>query len=206
MKMMIERSFVILACTIFAGSLWGCAGRTYLMVDYRVPAASAQLKGQSVQLKIDDQRGTRTIFSPAAAHQFPAFNHRYSLAWIMPGKERILAGEYDLAALFRNSFEKRLKSMDAVVSDDATHGIVLAITLKKFTIDLQNRKWIADISYQATLTKPGHPAAIEQISGNAERLRVIGRKGADMVISEIFTDVVNGMDLEKLFQRANLIL
>lgn len=206
MKMKMWKSFIILACMSFAGSLWGCAGRTYLMVDYRVPTASEQLKGQAVQLQIDDQRGTKTIFSRTAAGQFPAFNDRYSLAWIMPDKERILAGEYDLAALFRNSFEKRLALMDAVVSNDNTPQTpVLAIKLNKFTIDMQGRKWVANVSYQAVLTKPGHPVAKEQINGNAERVRVIGRKGADMVISEIFTDTVNRMDLQKLFQRAELI-
>lgn len=204
--MKIWKSFIILACMFFAGSLWGCAGRTYLIVDYQVPMASEQLKGQTVQLQIDDQRGTKTIFSRTAADQFPSFNDRYSLAWIMPDKERILAGEYDLTTLFRNSFEKRLTLMDAAVSNDNTsQPPVLAITLQKFTIDLQGRKWVANVSYQAILTKPGHPAAKEQINGNAERVRVIGRKGADMVISEIFTDVVNRMDLQKLFQRAELI-
>jgi hypothetical protein len=168
--------------------------------------ASEQLKGQTVQLQIDDQRGTKTIFSRTAADQFPSFNDRYSLAWVMPDKERILAGEYDLTTLFRNSFEKRLALMDAAVSDDnIPQSPVLAITLKKFTIDLQGRKWVANISYQAILTKPGHPVVKEQINGNAERVRVVGRKGADVVISEIFTDVVNRVDLQNLFQRAELI-
>jgi hypothetical protein len=204
--MKIWRSLVILACIISAISFWGCAGRTYLMVDYQVPMASAQLKGQTVQLQIDDQRGTKTIFSRTAADQFPSFNDRYSLAWVMPDKERILAGEYDLTTLFRNSFEKRLALMDAAVSDDnIPQSPVLAITLKKFTIDLQGRKWVANISYQAILTKPGHPVVKEQINGNAERVRVVGRKGADVVISEIFTDVVNRVDLQNLFQRAELI-
>ena len=206
MRMKIWKSLVILTCIISIGSFWGCAGRNYLMVDYQVPMASEQLKGQTVQLQIDDQRGTKTIFTRTAADQFPLFKDRYSLAWIMPDKERILAGEYDLAALFRNSFEKRLALMDAAVSNDnAPQTPVLAIELKKFSIDLQGRKWVANVSYQAVLTKPGHPVAKEQINGNAERVRVIGRKGADVVISEIFTDTVNRMDLQKLFQRAELI-
>jgi hypothetical protein len=44
----------------------------------------------------------------------------------------------------------------------------------------------------------------ETVVGNAERINIIGRKGADTVISEIFTDMLNRVDIVKLFAQAKL--
>lgn len=207
MKLWKLKPCVIWTCLLTAIVLsGGCAGRGYLMLDYQLPMGSRQLEGQTVQLQIEDQRGAKAILSKAAAHQFEAFNDRFSLSWVMPDKERILVGEYDLETLFKNSFEKRLALSGAEISDGGTPQVpVLTIALKAFTIDLQGRKWIADVIYQATLSKPGQPEAKELVKGNAERIRVIGRKGADMVISEIFSDVVNRVDIHKMFQQVKLI-
>jgi hypothetical protein len=198
--------FFLFAGLIGLTVIWGCAGREYLIVDYIFPTETQQLRDQSVRLRIDDQRENRTIMAPSAAAHFQAFNDRYSLAWVTPDKGRILAGEHDLAALFKKAFKKRLALMGAVTSPE-THfqDPELAIALESFTIDLQGQKWVAEVGYTATLTQEGHPVTKEQIRGNAERIRIIGRKGADMVISDIFTDVVNRLDLVALFRRAELI-
>jgi len=206
MKFKYMQAWMALFGLIWMASLWGCADRSYLIVDYQVPAASRQLIGQTVRLRVEDQRGTANIMSENAAYQFRSFKDRYSLAWIMPDNERILAGEHDIAQLFLTAFEKRLASMGVAVTADANSQVPeLTIVLKEFSIDLQNHKWIANVGYEASLTNALHPTAKENIRGNAERIKVIGRKGADMVVSEIFTEVVNRVDLLKLFQRAKLV-
>ena len=186
---------------------WSCAGRTYLIVDYTVPEATQQLIHQTVRLRIEDQRENRMIMSPSAAAKFDAFEDRYSLAWVTPDKTRVLAGEHDLGALFRRSFEKRLMLLGAETAPDSdARAPELSIALQGFTIDLQKgMKWVAEVSYQATLTQEGHPVTSEQVRGSGERVRVIGRKGADMVISDIFTEVVNQLDMVALFRKAELI-
>ena len=186
--------------------IWSCAGRTYLIVDYTIPKTTQHLLDQSVRLRIDDQRKNRKIMSPSAAAQFQAFNNRYSLAWITPDKGRLLAGEHNLGALFKRAFEKRLVLMGAeTASERDDQAPELAIALEAFNIDLQGQKWVAEVAYLATLTQAGHPITREQIRGNAERIRIIGRKGADMVISDIFTEVVNRLDIAALFRKAELI-
>ena len=191
---------------IWLMSAWGCAGRAYLIVDYQVPAASQALQGKAVQLRIEDQRGKPNVMSPAAAYQFRDFRQRYSLAWVTPGKERILAGEHDLMALVKLAFEKRLSQLGlSIEGATASQPPVLTVALQEFTIDLQGRKWTATIDYEASLTQKDHPKAKERIRGNAERVRVIGRKGADMVVSDIFTEAVNRVNIEKLFQEAKII-
>lgn len=185
----------------------GCTGRYFLMVDYELPLASQQLKGKTVQLWIEDKRETQVIMSENARRQFKSFKDRYSLAWIMPNTERVLVGEHDLKLLFKTAFEKRLNLMGAdIVTERNSREPLLEIALESFSIDYKGRKWIADIGYRASLTKHGHPVTTrERIRGNAERVRIIGRKGADMVVSDIFTDAVNRLDMVKLFRKAQLM-
>jgi hypothetical protein len=194
------------ACLMSIVLLSGCAGRNYLLVDYQVPMDSKQLQGQTVRLQIADQRESKTMLSPDAAYQFPEFSGIFSLAWIMPDRERILAGEHLLEALFKATFTKRLAEMGIHTSDDPNSAVpVLTINLTHVHIDLQNRRWRTELAYDAVLTAKGHPIARENVHGNAERVRVIGRKGADTVLSEIFSDVVNRLDLIKLFRSAGLV-
>ena len=195
--------FVFLVSII---SFSGCAGRNYLIVDYQVPKTSHELDGQIVKLQVEDGRPSGSVLLPDAAYQFPEFSGIYSLAWIMPGQERILAGEHPLVELFKTVFEKRLAEQGvSTVSTSDARVPLLTITLKQFSLDLQNHKWMADLSYDAVLNQTGHPIARENVHGSAERVRIIGRKGADMVLSDIFSDVVNRLDFPKLFRNAKLI-
>ncbi len=197
---------VLLSGMICLMALWSCAGRAYLIVDYTIPKGSQQLNDQSVRLRIDDQRKDRNILAPSAADKFQAFDDRYSLAWVTPDKGRILAGEHDLEALFKRAFEKRLSLLGAATAPDSDlQSPELSIVLEELTVDLKGQKWISEVAYLATLTLEGHPITREQIRGTAERIRIIGRKGADMVLSDIFTEVINRLDVVTLFQKAELI-
>jgi hypothetical protein len=60
------------------------------------------------------------------------------------------------------------------------------------------------MSYEAKLIKDGTVLAAQIIEGEAERVKVMGRKEADTVTGEIFTDMVNRLDLSRLFQQAQL--
>jgi len=184
----------------------GCAARTYLMVDYHVPNASQDLKGQMVHLRVTDQRKDVSILTAGAANQFPEFSGVYSLAWIMPDQQRILAGEHHLLELFQTVFEKRLAELGGGMTDSTdAHTPVLTIVLKQISIDLQNHKWKANLNYDAVLSVEDRTLAKESIHGSAERVQIMGIKGADKMFSEIFSDVVNRLDLVKLFRNARLI-
>ncbi len=179
-----------------------CAGRSYLMVDYKVPGATQQLSGYACRLEIVDQRENPRILAPAAGYHFRDFRDSYSLAWVMPDNQRVLAGEQDLKELMRKTFSKRLEQMGAVIAHAGqTHLPLLTITLQQLRIDLKERQWSADLKYEAGLTQNGRLIAKEHVQGNAQRVRIVGRKGADTVLSDIFTDAVNRIDLAKLFKR-----
>lgn len=196
----------LFACVLCLALICSCAGREYLIVDYKTPAPTQELRDQVVRLLVEDRRENSRVMTPAAAAKFKEFSDRYSLAWVTPANERILAGEHDLSALFKRAFEKRLMLIGAETAHpNNTQAPELSITLETFTIDLQGQKWLAEVRYRATLTQQGHPIVREQIQGNAERIKIIGRKGADFVISDIFTEVVNRLDMVTLFQKAELI-
>lgn len=199
-------------CFYFASTLivalsfiGGCMGRSYLIVDYAVAPRSQYLKGQSVVIQVEDLRKIKSVMESRALRAFPDFQNRYSLAWIMPNRQRMLAGEHDLSGLFEQAFKKRLERLGVNVIQDKDSSIpVFKVSLNTVRIKLIGVRWYATVSCTAGLVVNERRFAGETITGNAERVRVIGRKGADIVLSNIFTDVVNRIDVAKLFQQANL--
>lgn len=193
---------ILLGCF---GWLTGCSGRPYLIVDYHLPAATRQLTGQSVRLEIKDLREDPYIFTPRAKIEFRDFKERYSLAWIMEDNSRELAGEYNLKNLFAEAFKKRLQMHGVtIVPQEQMDVPVFEVELKAFKIDLQGRKWLANVSYMTNLSSDGQWIAHQKVVGNAERVKIIGRKGADTVLSEIFTEMLNRLDIVHLFEQAKL--
>jgi hypothetical protein len=200
--------FFYLVSTLIAALsfIGGCTGRAYLIVDYTVKPGSQYLKGQSVAIQVEDLRKTKSVMEPRALRAFPDFQNRYGLAWIMPNRQRILAGEHNLPELFEQTFKKRLEGLGVNVVKDMDPSIpIFKVSMNTVRIKLIGVKWYATVSCSAGLVVNERRVAGETVTGNAERVRVIGRKGADIVLSNIFTDVVNRIDVVKLFQQANLI-
>jgi hypothetical protein len=198
--------WLVCALVVVLMVIGGCTGRAYLIVDYAVTPRSQYLKGQSVVIQVEDLRKTKSVMEPRALRAFPDFQNRYSLAWIMPNRQRILAGEHDLSELFEQTFKKRLERLGVNVVQDVDPSIpVFKISMNTVRIKLIGVKWYATVSCTAGLVVNEQRVAGETVTGNAERVRVIGRKGADTVLSNIFSDVVNRIDVVKLFQQAKLI-
>jgi hypothetical protein len=198
--------YFVSALTVALSIITGCTGRAYLIVDYAVTPRSQYLKGQSVVIQVEDLRKNKSVMEPRALRAFPDFRNRYSLAWIMPNRQRILAGEHDLSELFKQTFKKRLERLGVNVVQDVDPAIpVFKVSMNTVRLKLIGVKWYATVSCTAGLVVDGRRVSGETVSGNAERVRVIGRKGADIVLSNIFSDVVNRIDVAKLFEQANLM-
>ena len=43
------------------------------------------------------------------------------------------------------------------------------------------------------------------MTGGAERTKVMGKGGGEKLIGELFTDVINKLDIPKLFENAGLL-
>ncbi|MBT8342233.1 MAG: hypothetical protein HKP58_13255, partial [Desulfatitalea sp.] len=164
------------------------------------------LDGLRARVQVKDLRDDKKIFGPTAANDFKQFNDRYHLAWTEADKERLSVGETDLQGLFQEAFEKRLELLGVEIApytdDDAPQFQILLNTMK---IDLKERKWMVQASYEANLSMDNQLVARQIISGSAERVKIVGRKGADTTLSEIFTDVINKLDIVKLFRQAKWV-
>lgn len=199
--------FGLIICIALLILLAGCARRHYLMIDYRVPQAmSTPLKGQKVRLAIKDVRKNNNIMSPGAAEIFPEFKDRYGLTLVTLNNQRTWSGVYRLTDLLSRAIKKRLELLGAEVVDHADSTFpLLTVSLKKLNLDQQGVMWYTALTCEAALkSKDGHEAK-ETVTGKAERARVVGRKGADKLLSQIFSDALNRIDMVKLFKNAKLI-
>jgi hypothetical protein len=193
----------VLSLTVLLAFI-ACTPRTYLMIDYRVPPPSERLQGQQVRIEIKDLRSDHQIFTPTAQAEFENFNNRYKLS-VIADKQTTLLGEKNLQGLFLAAFKKRLKRLDAdIAPPESAKATLFQILIQEIHIDLQDHKWAARIRYEADLVQDNRPVARETVSGTAERVRILGSGGADEALSDIFTDVINRLDIVKLFQRAKL--
>lgn len=195
-----------MALLIAAGVVMAaCAKKAYIDVDYRLPPTDASLIGRTVFIETRDDRTDKEIFNQRAKDEFPHFTGFFSLRLQSPDGQSTALGAYDVPELFETAIARRLEKMDVATAAERTPDIpVFQVRLEQFTIKLIGRKWTADIRYEASLTRDGRLIAREVVSGSAERMKIMGRGGAEKVISEIFAEMINRLNIERLFQQAKL--
>lgn len=182
-----------------------CATKSYINVNYRLPLSSHDLKGMKIFLELKDIRPVKTIFSERAKTKFKNFTGLFLFSLPNRGKKNFVVGAFDLPSLFKTAFSRRLENMEIeVLTEPEKKEPVIEIDLQNFLLDLVDRKWVAEISYEVRLIKDNKLLARETISGNAERLKMFSQSDAEKVLGEIFTDVVNKVDFRKLLQQADL--
>lgn len=192
----------ILALTFM---LMACAARSYLIVDYQLPQSDYKLDGSQVRLQIEDRRQPRQLLTSEAAVQFEAFNDRYNLAWIEPDKSRQRAGNFSLEEMFSETFRKRLELLGVhVMRTDLSSAPLLRVEIIAMQIDLKDSNWNARMDCRVTLEGEGGRSAHQEVIGTVQRPKILGRKGADTVLSEVFSDVINRVDFVRLFEQAGL--
>jgi hypothetical protein len=196
---------LLLVCIwVIVAVVGACASKSYINVNYRLPVASNDLKGKRVFLECRDIRSDKTIFGQNAQAEFKHFTGLFSL-WVNQGKKPFVAGAFDLPSLFKEAFKRKFENsgVDVVTQPEKTIP-VLEIVIKKFRLDLVDRKWVAAIRYDARLLKGDLLLVTKTISGDAERLKVIGQGDAEKVLGELFTEIVNRLNLGKLLDLATL--
>jgi len=181
-----------------------CATIPHLNLEYRLPPQTDELKGKRAFLVFEDRRAMKDIFGKGAQEDFKNFsgNISYSLA---RGEEKgFKIGLYTIPSLFMEVFKLRLENLGIeVVSEEKKGDTAIVIVLKDFILDLIDRKWVVTMEYEARLVKDEKILARQMISGQGERLKLVGRGQADVVVGEIFTDMVNRLNVGRLFQQAS---
>jgi len=197
---------LLFSLVMFMGVLvLACATKSYINVNYQIPLSSYDLKGEKIFLEIKDMRPDKTIFSEKAKNKFKNFTGLFLFSLSQGEKKNYVVGAFDLPSLYKAAFSRRLENLGIVMLKEAeTTEPVIEIDLQKFFLDLVDRKWVAQISYEARLIKDNKLLARETISGDAERYKLISQGDVEKVLGEIFTSLVNKLDFQKLLQQAEL--
>lgn len=193
-------------CLLFLmTAAFSCATIPSLNLNYRLPLEGGILKGKRVFLNIKDQRSDKGIIGRGAMKEFEGFSGNVSFSLARGAEEGFKMGLYEPPALFLEAFKKRLEAAGVQVLASGEEGEAeMVILLKSFSLDKQGRAWKANTECEIRLEKSGTLLSKQIVSGEGERIKIMGRRQADQVISEIFTDTVNRLDLERLFEQAGL--
>ena len=180
-----------------------CSTKPFLIVHYQMPSPAETLAEKEVSLVISDIRETKAFLSESAKKSLPEFNETYSLVVLKADGSGNLLGVYEADALLAETFKQRLNTLGIAVSPSGNQSeYELEIKLKKFKLDLAGRNCVVKMNYEASLSKNRRLLAMESVDGSAQRLKVMGAGDAEKMLSELLTDMVNKLDLVKLFQQA----
>lgn len=190
---------------VFGVLINSCATIPHLNIDYRLPEKTDFLQGSRVFLSFVDQRPVRDIIGEGAREDFEHFAGNITLSLARGDEQGFRMGIYEVPALFEVVFKKRLEALGVeVVKKRQDAEAELAIVLNAFLLDLTGRKWTAAMDYEARLNNPDGTQAKQTVSGKAERQKLVGRKQADKMMGEFFTDMINRLDVPRLFKQAGL--
>jgi hypothetical protein len=194
-----KRRLPPLYLTLLLCVLAACGGRSYLNVAYQLPEAYKGIADQPLFLEVTDQRLEKEVFAPKAKAAFRHFTGLFSLEVVNASGASEMAGAYDLEGLFEAALRERLERQGITVLDaPRSEASRLAVSVEAFHIDLENHRWRADVGYAVALHKPSGTIIKEKIRGNAERVKLVGKRDIEKVIGEIFSDSLNRLDLKRL--------
>jgi hypothetical protein len=186
-------------------ALGGCASTDYLPVRYQLPHTADPLAGRQVALEVIDQRSRTVPFGPTMSQTFRHFTGNFALS-VARGDERgILLGAFDLTGLFRRAITERLSASGVQVLDAASPATPrMTMVLTRFVMDHDETRWTAQVDYRVELSGTGTRRASQNISATEERLRLPGSRDAGPLLSDIFTETINRLDLARLFADAGI--
>ena len=198
-----KRAVLAKAALILLFLAGACSSKPFLIVHYQLPSPSDALADKEVRPIVSDLRENKAFLSENAKKSIKQFNETYSLVAVKQDGSGNLIGIYEIDTFLSELFKQRLNNLGIRVpppTNDSDYE--LEINLQDFKIDLASRKWIMTMSYQANLLKDGRLLATESVSGSAERVKVMGKSDAEKLMGELMSDMVNKLEMAKLFQQA----
>ena len=198
----IGRIAKIISIILFVGMATSfCASKNFIAVNYQLPGEPMIPGETSVSLDFKDSREDPAIVTKNAKMALKNFSGNFTLIVVQPNNDKRLVGAFSLHSMITQIFKHRLENAGiGVAPEGQRRETVVEIILKAFKLDLVERKWVINMTYQANLIRQNQFIAGETVTGSAERLRVVGSKDAELVIGELITDVVNRLNLSELFK------
>jgi len=210
MKMINQGKRVALGALLTAMVLGSCASVPILEINYRIPTDSNSLKGKEVTFRVEDARTDKNMIGPGAQKDLEQWAGDFYLSMARGTTRGFRKGFYHLPHLLEESFRTRLETLGVKVVEAAggKHP-ELVVALNGFLLDLTTvsvveKKWVATLEYEASLKNADGSMAKQTISGRHEKTKLIGLKQANEMLGDFFTDAVNKLDLERLFEQAGV--
>lgn len=199
----INQAWLGLLCASAVALLLSCSAIPYLELEYRLPTKAETLKGKRVYVTVEDIRTNKDMIGEGAREEFENFSGNVSFSVARTSGPGTRVGIYDVPSLFKEGFIRRLQNEGVEVAPGAEKGTLqLTLVLERFLLDLTDREWTLKMAYELKLSRDGNVLSTQIVSGDGERLKLIGRDQADVLAGEVFTDLVNRADLNRLFRDA----
>ena len=184
--------------------LVACAKPYHFYVKYDLAESSSQLEGQKVYLQVRDARASKNFLSEKARNEFNLWDDRFAL-YHSPKKPKGQIQTYSLNGLIETAMKMRLENMGITLMEEKTDDIPLfEITLHKFSLELNDRTWVSNFSYEVMLARDHQKTSREMVSGQAERTKIMGRGAGEVLVGDIFTESINKLNIEQLFKNAGI--
>ena len=190
---------------VIAGMLTACAGGDYIHVSYQLPVQLETLESHDLFLQIVDRRTAATLFGEKAREKFSNFTGNFSLSLSRNLQSTSLLGAYDLKGLFQAALAARLEQLHIRVltaPEPATPSLEIGLT--EFKLDKIGHQWVVRMAYEAALMIDGSRLASQSVAGQGERFGLRGRREANRLVGEVFTDVINRLDLNAMLRQTDI--
>ena len=195
---------ILFIITIIIVMVAACAKPYHFYVKYDLTESAIPLKGQKVFLQVLDGRDSADFLSQNARNEFDRWDGRFAL-YHTPKKPKGDIETYPLSGLIEAAMKMRLETMGiTVVAERMEDTPLFEIILNKFFLDLNDRTWLSDFSYEVKLTRDSQKTGREIVSGQAERTKVMGRGAGEILVGDIFTESINKLNIDKLFKNAGI--
>jgi len=189
--------WVLMACS--AVLIFGCTQKPVFQINYSLPTAATAYPGKRVYFTATDDRSVSRFLTPAAAEELLDFSGLFSLVVLKSEGVGDLVGAYEIVPLMAALCEQRLRAAQIeVASTPDTAATRLEIVLKTFQLDYAKRKWMARLGFEAVAYRPDGSTRRQSVNGSAERLKVWANKEAEALVSELASDMVNRLELDRL--------
>jgi hypothetical protein len=195
----------ILGILVLLFFVQACSSIAYVQINDRLPAKANTLEGKKIFLAVEDGRRTKDFAGRGVKREFENFSESISYSVKTGSEAPVAMGLYDVPALVKEALRLRLENEGAQILSEKKAGQVdLVVVLQEFSLDLIDRTWKIRLAYEARLVKNGEALAKQFVNGEAERLKLLGTEQADVVVGDLFADVMNRLNVAKLFRDAGL--
>lgn len=192
-------SYFKFVLSLSIGIFIACATIPTLNVTYQTIPKSNILEGKEIYFRFIDKRSDKDIIGKGAKEIYKNFSGNINFIVLKGKKDKSPVKIYDVEALFKSTFANYLENMGLKLLPEPKAGIPeLVIKLYDFVLDLSGRRWIARINYEAEFIQDGN-VLTRKFKGEAEKYRISGLTQAHQAMSETFTDMVNKLDVRRLF-------